>query len=59
MSVTTDYLGQKPEIDLHVGGLKIREAMVCVRLMGMELSAVTDYALQHSPAMLFQSLNVE
>lgn len=53
MTVTTDYVGPKPVIDLHTAGLKTGEALV----KGMQLFGKCDkavhFALSNSPAMDF------
>lgn len=53
MSVTTDYVGPRPVIDLHTAGLKVGEALVRgMRLFG-EADKAINYALDNSPAMEF------
>jgi hypothetical protein len=37
MTVTTDYVGPRPVIDLHAGGLKVAEILVRARNAGMTL----------------------
>ncbi len=57
MSVTTDYVGPKPVIDLHTAGLKVGEAMVRgMRLFGSAPEAM-EYAMGNSPAMNFDSVD--
>jgi len=53
MSVTVDYLGPKPLIDLHTAGLKVGEAMARARLRGLSLKKTIQFALESSPAMDF------
>jgi len=53
MSVTTDYLGPKPLIDLHTAGLKVGEAMARARLNGLNSLETIRVALQSSPAQDF------
>jgi len=50
MSVTTDYLGPKPLIDLHTAGLKVGEAMARARLKGLPSEEAIQAALRSSPA---------
>lgn len=51
MTVTTDYVGPKPVIDLHAAGLKVGEALVKgMRLYGDYQQAI-EYALKNSPGM--------
>jgi len=53
MTVTTDYVGPRPVIDLHTAGLKVGEEMVRgMRITGDYLQAV-QHAIRNSPAMEF------
>ncbi len=53
MSLTTDYVGPRPVIDLHTAGLKVGEALVVgLRQFGSPERAVS-YALNQSPALDF------
>ncbi|WP_161947622.1 hypothetical protein [Malonomonas rubra] len=51
MTVTTDYVGLRPIVDLHTAGLKVGSELVC----GMRKFGDTDRAIKHalenSPAM--------
>lgn len=47
MSVTTDYLGPKPVIDLHTAGLKVGELMARARLRGLSREQAEGEALQN------------
>lgn len=49
MSITTDYLGPKPLIDLHTAGLKVGEAMARARLGGLTCEEAIQVALKSSP----------
>jgi hypothetical protein len=50
MAVTTDYVGPRPVIDLHAGGLKVGEALVKgMRKFGNADKAI-EFALKQSPA---------
>ena len=46
MSVTTGYLGPRPEIDLHTAGLKIGEIMARARLGGEGMSEAEEAGLR-------------
>jgi len=50
MSVTTDYLGPKPLVDLHTAGLKVGEVMAIARLNGLTMDEAIQVALRSSPA---------
>jgi predicted nicotinamide N-methyase len=53
MTVTTDYLGPRPVIDLHAAGLKVGESLVRgMRKFGRAEQAV-GYALDNSPSLNF------
>lgn len=53
MTLTTDYLGPKPVIDLHSAGLKVGESLVRgMRLFNDRVKAI-EYALNNSPSMDF------
>ena len=55
MTVTTEYAGIRPVIELHTAGLKVGQAMVeGLRKYGNAEQA-KQYALTHSPAMAFAS----
>ena len=53
MTVTTDYVGIKPVIDLHTAGLKVGQAMVEGLRRRYSLEQVRKYTLENSPAMDF------
>lgn len=53
MTVTTEYVGIRPVIDLHAAGLKVGQAMVEGLRMFHNRDAAKQYALEHSPAMDF------
>lgn len=53
MSLSTDYVGLKPLVDLHTAGLKVGEAMAQGRIKGFSLDKTIKYAIKHSPAMRF------
>jgi len=46
MSVTTDYVGPRPLIDLHTAGLKLGREMVRARRKGLSASEAEKYALK-------------
>jgi hypothetical protein len=51
MTVTTDYVGPRPVIELHAGGLKVGEALCRgMRDLG-DAQAAIRYALGNSPAL--------
>ncbi len=53
MTLTTDYLGPKPVIDLHSAGLKVGESLVKgMRLFNNREKSI-EYALNNSPSMDF------
>lgn len=54
MSITTDYLGPKPLIDLHTAGLNVGEAMARARLNGLTSEEAIQVALRSSPAQDFE-----
>ncbi len=54
MSITTAYLGPKPIIDLHTGGLKVGEVMAKATLMGKTGISFKKYVLKNSPALELQ-----
>lgn len=49
MSVTTDYLGPRPLIDLHTGGLKVGEALARARLQGLSRREAEEKVLGGLP----------
>lgn len=53
MTVTTDYVGMRPVIELHTGGLKVGQALVEGIRMFKEYDKAIEYAMQNSPAMDF------
>jgi len=53
MSVTTAYVGPKPLIDLHVGGLKVGELLARARLRGCSREESEVEALQSSICQAF------
>ena len=54
MTVTTDYVGLKPIIDLHTAGLKVGQAMTeGMRKYKNSAEKAKEYALANSPAMDF------
>lgn len=53
MSLTTDYLGPKPVIDLHSAGLKVGESLVNGMRLFNDSNKAIEYALNNSPAMDF------
>jgi len=53
MTVTTDYVGPRPVIDLHTAGLKVGEQMVRGMRMTGDCEQAIKYALNNSPAMDF------
>ncbi len=56
MTVTTDYLGPRPVIDLHAAGLKVGECLVHgMRKYGKSDMAVA-HALKNSPALDFDTV---
>jgi len=54
MAVTTDYVGPRPVIDLHAGGLKVGEALVRGMRLFHNMDEAIRYALANSPAMDFE-----
>ena len=46
MSVTTDYLGPKPLIDLHTAGLKVGEELAKARGMGLSSQEAERFVLK-------------
>ena len=46
MSVTTDYVGPKPVIDLHTAGLKVGEMMVRQRQTGVSFIETVEVCLK-------------
>jgi hypothetical protein len=57
MSVTTEYVGPKPMIDLHAAGLKVGEAMAKGMRKSGDAKKAAKYALKNSPAMEFEKPN--
>jgi len=53
MTVTTDYVGPRPVIELHTAGLKVGEALVRGMRLFNESQKAIEYALANSPAMDF------
>jgi len=53
MSLSTEYLGPKPLIDLHTAGLKVGEVLAKARLRGLCKNEAIKLALEKSPAMDF------
>ena len=47
MSVTTDYVGPKPTIDLHTAGLKVGEIMARNRLKGLNFEETIQESLKN------------
>jgi hypothetical protein len=45
MTVTTDYCGPRPVIDLHAGGLKVGEMLTRARLRGLSIKSAEDYVM--------------
>jgi hypothetical protein len=54
MSITTDYVGPRPVIDLHTAGLKVGQAMADGRRKFVNLNEAKQYALKNSPALDFE-----
>jgi hypothetical protein len=54
MAVATDYVGPRPVIDLHAGGLKVGEALVRGMRSFHDAGKAIQYALNNSPAMDFE-----
>ena len=54
MSVTADYAGPKPAIDLHAAGLKVGQAMVEGMKKHNDMKKAIKHALKNSPAMDFE-----
>ena len=50
MSVTTDYLGPRPVIELHAAGLKVGEAVARARIKGLSVKEAAKAAALVSPA---------
>lgn len=53
MTVTTDYVGVRPVIDLHAGGLKVGQALVKGIRKFKDYDKAIEYALLNSPSMKF------
>jgi len=49
MSVTTDYIGPKPLIDLHAAGLKVGQELARVRAKGLSAPQVESEVLRLAP----------
>lgn len=47
MSVTTDYVGPKPIIDLHTAGLKVGEIMARNRVRGLNMEETIEESLKN------------
>lgn len=54
MTVTTEYVGIRPVIELHAAGLKVGQAMVEGLRQYRDVDQAKHYALRHSPAMEFE-----
>ena len=59
MSVTTDYVGPRPLIDLHTAGLKIGEAMARERLAGHDCSHAERMAMRLPIAQAITGISYE
>lgn len=55
MTVTTEYAGIRPVIELHAAGLKVGQAMVEGLRKYNNVERAKQYALEHSPSMAFAS----
>lgn len=53
MTVTTDYVGIRPVIELHAAGLKVGQALVEGMRKYHDVMRAKEYALNNSPAMDF------
>lgn len=53
MTVTTDYVGIRPVIELNAGGLKVGQALVEGMRKFQNVNIAKQYALSNSPAMKF------
>jgi len=53
ISITADYLGWRPVLELNTAGLKVGEAMAKGKNMGLSNDETISYALQNSPADVF------
>lgn len=53
MTVTTDYVGIRPVIELNAGGLKVGQALVEGMREFQDVDTAKQYALSNSPAMRF------
>jgi len=51
MTVTTDYVGVRPVIELHCGGLKVGQAIVDGKRAKLKGNRLLEYAVNNSPAM--------
>ena len=49
MSVTTDYVGPKPLIDLHAAGLRVGELLTRARQRGLDARAAELAVLETCP----------
>lgn len=54
MTVTTEYVGIRPVIELHAAGLKVGQAMVEGLRKYHDIDMAKQYALNNSPAMEFE-----
>lgn len=54
MTVTTDYVGVRPVIELNTGSLKVGQALIEGKKIYSCISDVQKYAIENSPAMSFQ-----
>jgi len=53
ITISADYLGWKPVLDLNTAGLKVGEAMARARISGLSLKESESHALKNSPADAF------
>ncbi|MEN8220529.1 MAG: hypothetical protein ABFS56_30105, partial [Pseudomonadota bacterium] len=53
VTLTTDYVGPCPVVDLHTAGLKVGESLVRGMRLHKNVSDATTYAMKHSPCMEF------
>ncbi len=53
MTLTTDYVGPRPVIDLHTAGLKVGEVMARAKRENLSLARIEERALMESPAQGF------
>ena len=55
MSLTTDFVGPKPVIDLHAAGLKVSEGMLKAKLLGLNDDDFKIYMESNYPALAFET----